>query len=319
MTAAIIERSSTKLEQIHRTRIAQNIRSAKSPNTERAYRAAWRCFVVWCEAQGLVAMPAEPATVAAFISDEAEQGKKPSTLGQRLAAIRHAHRLAGVDDPTGHVLVRETLKGIRRVQGVKPSRKAPVTVDRLSAMLAHVDRSTVAGKRDAALLLFGFASAMRRSELGALRFEDLELVPSGLLVTVQRSKSDQEGKGVEIGVPTGRRDELCPVRAIGEWISAAGIADGAVFRSVNRHDQAGASITGGAIGQLVKRLARSAGLKAADFGGHSLRAGFVTSAAENGANAAAIMEQTRHKSAAMVSIYTRRVDLWKGHAGDGLL
>jgi len=317
--SAIIPAGNSQLAQADLARVASNVRNAKAENTERAYRGAAKVFAAWCEGRGLVAMPATPETVAAFIADEAEQGRKPSTLGQRLAAIRYAHRLAGLDDPTGHVLVRETLKGTRRAQGVKPTRKAAATVDRLSAMLAHLDRKTVTGKRDAALLLFGFAGAFRRSELAALRLEDIEVTAHGLLVTVAKSKTDQEGEGEYVAVANGRRDELCPVRAMAAYIEAAGITDGPVFRSITRNGGVGQSITGGAIGQLVKRLAKRAGLESAEFGGHSLRRGFVTSAAEAGASPAAIQRHGRWKTAAMVNVYTETVDIWKGHAGEGLL
>jgi len=192
-------------------------------------------------------------------------------------------------------------------------------VDRLAAMVSHADPETLKGLRDRALLLFGFASAMRRSELVALDLADLELTARGLLVTVRRSKTDQEGRGHQRAVPFGRNPEMCPVRALAAWLEAAGVTDGRVFRSVSRHNQVGESMSTRALADVVKVYAERAGLDPAEFAGHSLRAGFVTSAAEKGASAERIMDHTGHRSVAMIRVYTRRADAFADHAGDGLL
>jgi integrase len=175
------------------------------------------------------------------------------------------------------------------------------------------------GLRDRALLLFGFASALRRSELVALAVEDLEHTERGLLINVKRSKTDQEGRGHQRAVIYGTRAELCPVKTISRWVEAAHIETGPVFRSVTRHGHVNGSLSARAVAQVVKTYARLAGLDPAEFSGHSLRAGFVTSAAEKGATADRIMDHTGHKSVAMVRTYTRRADAFANHAGDGLL
>jgi integrase len=151
---------------------------------------------------------------------------------------------------------------------------------------------------------------MRRGELVALDLADLELTSRGLLVTVRRSKTDQEGRGHQRAVPFGRSPETCPVRALAAWFEAANLTDGRVFRSVSRH---------GEVADVVKAHAQRAGLDPADFAGHSLRAGFVTSAAEKGASTERIMDHTGHRSVAMVRVYTRRADAFGDHAGEGLL
>lgn len=201
-----------------------------------------------------------------------------------------------------------------------PNRKAPATVDRLAAMVAKADLATLKGKRDKALLLFGFASAMRRSELVALTVEDLEETKRGLLVTLRRSKTDQEGKGQQRVIPFGRRPETCPVKALNAWLDAAGISEGRLFRSVTRHGQVGEeSLSGNALAGVVKHYAKRIGLNPDEFAGHSLRAGFITSADEKGRSAAQIMDHTGHKSPAMIRVYTRRTDAFENHAGAGLL
>jgi site-specific recombinase XerD len=288
-------------------------------NTRRAYRAGLAAFQAWCESEKVNALPASPETVALFLAMGANERRSVSTLEQRLAAIRWAHEAAGQESPTASKLVRSTMQGIRREQGAAPHRKAPATVDRLAAMVSHADPATLKGKRDRALLLFGFASAMRRSELVALSFEDLEETQRGLLVTLRRSKTDQEGHGHQRAIPRGRSPETCPIAALEAWTEAAHIDGGRIFRSVTRHGQVGESLSTRALANVVKAYAKQAGFDPDEFAGHSLRSGFVTSAAEKGRSTDRIMDHTGHASPAMVRIYTRRVDVFADHAGEGLL
>ena len=136
---------------------------------------------------------------------------------------------------------------------------------------------------------------------------------------MRRSKTDQEGQGHQRAIPFGRNPKLCPVHALAEWLETAGISDGKLFRSVDRHGNVGESMSTRALADVVKQHAKRAGLDPADFGGHSLRAGFVTSAAESGKSTERIMDHTGHQSAAMVRVYTRRADAFADHAGEGLL
>jgi site-specific recombinase XerD len=290
-----------------------------SANTRRAYRSSLAAFRAWCEAEGVDALPACPETVAAFLAAEADAGRSSATLGQRKAAIRWAHEAAGYPTPTKSKLVAATLKGIRRKLGTEPTQKAAATVDVLAAMVSHADKETLKGKRDRALLLFGFASAMRRSELVGLELEDVERTDAWLTVRLRRSKTDQEGKGHQREIPRGRNSETCPIRALDAWIEAAGISSGKLFRSVTRHGQVGESMSGHALADVVKRYAKLAGFDPKVFAGHSLRSGFVTSAAEKGRSTERIMNHTGHQSAAMIGVYTRRADNRADHAGEGLL
>ena len=279
-------------------RVGHYVSGALSAATRRAYAAALRSFRAWCSGTGRTPCPADPAAVAAFLVAEADAGKSVSALSQRLAAIRWEHLRKGYGSPTTHPGVLDTMAGIRRALGVAPSRKSPATVERVAALVAHIDRGTLKGKRDAALLLFGFASAMRRSELAALDLAHIEETARGLLVTVARGKTDQEGRGHQRAIPFGRSAELCPVKALRAWLDASGLEDGRVFRSITRHGRIGASLRPATVADVVKHYAKAAGLEPAEFGGHSLRAGFVTSAAERGARTDRIMDHTGHQSAA---------------------
>jgi len=290
-----------------------------APNTRRAYRGGLAAFRAWCEAEKVDALPASPETVAAFLAAKADAGLKPATLGQRVAAIRWAHGAAGFELPTDSKLVRSTLQGIRRTHGVAPNRKEAATVDRLAAMVSHADLDTLKGKRDKALLLFGFASAMRRSEILSLTVGDVEESGGWLTVTLRRSKTDQTGKGHSREIHPGNTPETCPIKALQAWQEAAGITEGPLFRSVTRHGRVGGNLSGNALAGVVKHYAKAAGLDPDKFAGHSLRAGFITSADEKGKPAARIMDHTGHKSPAMIAVYTRRTDKRRNHAGAGLL
>jgi integrase len=174
------------------------------------------------------------------------------------------------------------------------------------------------GLRDCALLALGFAGAFRRSELVALDVEDIEEAREGLRVTIRRSKTDQEGAGYVL--PIGHGARLRPVAALQGWLQAANITTGPLFRRIHK---AGAvqpqRLTAGMVALVVKRRATLAGLEVTQFSGHSLRAGFVTSAAENGASIFKIMDVTRHKSVDVLRGYVRNREMFKDYAGDGIL
>ncbi len=292
----------------------------KARSTRLAYRRDWGSFCCWCNDAGLVAMPARPESVALFVTHLAREDLKPATIQRALVAISQAHKHAGHASPTSTAPVRETVKGIRRKMGTAQDQKAPVVVADLGRMLACLP-ATLLGVRDRALLLLGFAGAFRRSELVALdAATDLEFVEDGLVVILRTSKADQEGAGRRIGIPYGSSPETCPVRAVRRWLREAAIEDGAVFRSVNRWGHVSPSrLTDHSVARVVKRSAKAVGLDPRKFAGHSLRAGFATSAARAGKSERAIMKQTGHKSVVMVRKYIREGSLFSENAAAGLL
>jgi site-specific recombinase XerD len=292
-------------------------RAEKSPATRKAYATDFRLFKEWCDGKGAQSLPAAPETVAAFLAAEAEAGERPSTLGRRIAAIRYAHKLASVAAPTDAEGVKATLRGIRRSVGAARVRKAPALAERVRAMIA-ASPDTLAGKRNRALILLGFAGALRRSELVALNVADIEETDAGLRVTIRQSKTDQDGEGATIAIARGTI--ACPVRALRAWLGAAGIASGALFRSVNKAGGvSNARLTDRSVANIVKAMAGSVGLDHSTFSGHSLRSGFLTSAAANGASIFKMMDVSRHKSVDTLRGYVRDAELFRDHAGAGLL
>jgi site-specific recombinase XerD len=176
----------------------------------------------------------------------------------------------------------------------------------------------LAGKRDRAILLLGFAGAFRRSELVALTVADLEVTADGLKVTIRKSKTDQEGLGQVIVIPSGAR--LKVVKALVDWLDAANINDGHLFCPINKGGAMQPTpLTCKSIAQIIKKYAGLAGLNEADFSGHSLRAGFLTSAAEAGAIVFKMAEVSRHKSIETLRLYVRSAEFFKDHAGASFL
>jgi site-specific recombinase XerD len=301
-------------EEIHQAKAFAKDQHAKA--TRRAYDADIRLFTSWCQDRGFTPFPALPQTVSVFLSWGASQGAAVSTLERRAAALRYGHQIAGYESPTQSELVKATLKGIRRTLGVAPVQKVAVTVDRLQDILKHVP-DTLQGKRDKAILLLGFAGAFRRSELVALTVNDLIETDQGVRVLIRKSKTDQEGEGQEIALYQGK---LRVVDAIASWREAASITHGFLFRPLKKGGKVlDQPLAAESVADIVKKYAGCAGFVPQEYAGHSLRAGFLTSAAENGASLFKMMEVSRHKSVDTLKGYIRRADLFKDHAGKAFL
>ena len=271
------------------------------------YEQDWRAFADWCAPRGVSAIPAAPATVAAFLASEADREFRPVTIERRAAAIAAAHRAQDHPNPCDSGAVAAVLSGIRRELGTAPMRRAaPLDLDPLARLLEPIEDATLGGRRDRALLLLGFAAALRRSELVALDVEDLAFDASrGLLVTIRSSKSDQERAGAVVAVPYARAgNELCAVRTLRAYLEAAGIHRGPVFRQLRRGDTlTDQRLSDQSVALIVKRRARAAGVPAAELSGHSLRAGYATAAAAAGVEERKIANVTRHKNLPVLRRY----------------
>jgi len=225
--------------------------------------------------------------VAVHLSSLADAGIAPQTLALRMAAIGHAHRQAGEAVPhkvRGGTVILDVLTGARRKWGKPPDRRAAACGDTIWAMLHEIKGNTLKAVQDRALLSFSMVSCMRRSEIAALDVSDLVRAPKGLRITIRRSKGDQDGIGATIAIPTGRR--LKPVAHLDAWLARAAIANGPLFR---RLSQCGtrvldARMSDRSVAEVVKARSKAAGLDPALFAGHSLQAGFLTSAARAGAS-----------------------------------
>jgi integrase len=260
---------------------------------------------------------ASPEAVAAYLADCAGR-LKVGSIQRRINAIAEAHKAVGLESPTHHAMVTNTMKGIRRTRGAAPAQKAPALTEDVRAMVDATD-SGIIGARDRALILLGFAGAFRRSELVGLDVEDCTFGKDGLTITLRRSKTDQVGAGRKIGIPYGSNPETCPVRVVQCWIEQGGITTGPMFRSISRHGRLQLGrLSGIDVARVVKKLAERAGLDQAKYAGHSLRAGHATSAAIGGASERSIMNQTGHRSVQMVRRYIRDGSLFRENSAGKL-
>lgn len=308
-------------EQAERAR--EYAQAARAPRTRATYASRWRSFEAWCAAHQLGSLPCAPATLALFLTSEAQRGLKVASLASSISAIAAAHTAAGIpreQHPHRNPQVAEIWRGIRRAHGAPPRRVAPLVIGLVRRLVGELDGDKLIGIRDRALLCVGFAGAFRRSEIVALTVADVEFVAEGLRVTIRRSKTDQEAQGVTIGLPRGRSAATCPVRALEAWLQAASIVEGPLFRPIDRHSNIGARALGGrAVATVVQRTCKKAGLDPTKYAGHSLRAGLATSAAQAGKSDRAVMTQGRWESRTMVDRYVRDARLFGAHnAADGL-
>lgn len=294
--------------------IAGYVANSKAKNTWRAYKADLQDFADWCRQDNLEALPADPGTVAAYLTFLAPHCKV-STIRRRLSAISQQHQVAGHDSPTRSPLVRLTMQGILREHAPKQTvrRVQPAVTSVIQKMIGNLDDSLI-GKRDRALILIGFAGAFRRSELTNLQLGDITESDDGLRVRLRQSKTDQEGQGFVKGIPYGTDPTTCPVRAWQAWKATAGLHDGRAFRSVDRHGKVGTSLSTQAVADLIKRRTREAGLDSAEFSGHSLRAGLITAAAMNNVSEREIAKQSGHKSLPILRTYIREGSLFTENA-----
>ncbi len=276
--------------------------NAKSPRTREIYRLGWKDFEGWCISKGLISLLASPETIIAFLIDRAQK-LKVSTLTLRLVSIRQAHSMAGYQFDQSHALITETFKGIKNTHGEPQTSKSPILLEDLQSMLQKIDDS-LQGIRDRALLLLGFSGAFRRSELVNLKIEDLKFIREGIEVLLRRSKTDQSNKGYIVPIPYGCNPFTCPVRSVQSWIEASKITEGYLFRGINRHGHVSErGMCSKSVALIIKRNDYLRENKSM-FSGHSLRAGFCTTAAMKGVPEHSIMRQSRHKKSDTVKKYS---------------
>jgi site-specific recombinase XerD len=300
-------------------RAAKTIEDAVPENTRRAYTGDLQRFAKWCTSSGLAAMPTAPGTIAIYMRHLADTGHKVSTIVRAVGAIANAHTRAGHTSPWAHPLVADMRAALSRELGVRPMKKRAADDEVLRRMLAVVPAVGLLGLRDRALLTLGWCGAFRRSELVALDVTDVTRVPKGATVLLRASKTDQERAGEEIPVFFSNAAECCPLRSVDAWLASAGIVEGAIFRRLGRRQELGERLSPAAVVDRVKHYAKVAGLKPEDFGAHSLRSGFMTTAARRGKDLDSIMRTSRHRSERVARGYIQRETLHERGAGEGLL
>lgn len=293
------------LTEVGASKVAAYVRGSRADNTLRAYAADLAHFEGWGGS-----VPSTDHSIAAYLADHAET-LTLATLRRRIATLSKLHEGPGWPNPAKSPLVRATLRGIARAHGAAQRQAKPLLRDDLFRVLAEMGNE-VRDIRDRALLLIGFGGGFRRSELVALDHADIERVDRGITINIRRSKTDPLGVGRKIAIPFGRTRH-CAVSALETWtsMSSGAAVELAVFRRVDQH----ANILAGrlaaeTVSTVLKQRVAAAGLDPVGYSGHSLRAGFVTSAAQAGAPSWKIRSQTGHKSDAMLARYVRDGNLF---------
>lgn len=270
------------------------VEAASSENTRRAYTSDWKHFAAWCRRSNLSPLPPDPHVVGLYItacaSGTAERGRKAnsvSTIERRLAAIGWNCSQRGMPLDRKDRAIATVMADIRNTRAAPPRQKEAVLPDELVAMIETLERGTLRGLRDRAMLLIGFAGGLRRSEitgldLGRDQTQDgrgwVEISDNGMLVTLRGKTGWRE---VEIG--RGSSEASCPVAAVNAWIRFARLARGPLFRRVTGRgkDVGPDRLNDQEVARLVKKTALAAGVRGdlsetergAKFAGHSLRAG----------------------------------------------
>lgn len=288
------------------------LNEALSANTRKAYRNDMKHFMAW---GGCI--PSNPEHIAHYLASHA-QSLSIATLQRRIVSIGKAHRIKGYPDPTKTDEIKMLMRGIRRKHGKPQRRVEPIMKDDLILMLSHISTSTPKGMRDRALLMLGFCGAFRRSEIVALHVHSIDINRHGLVVHLNRSKTDQTGEGREIAIPYGK-GKHCPVKYVHNWMIA--------LKTIGRNDDAALfpSITKGgtishkalscrSVANIIKAYTEKSGLDSTNYSGHSLRAGLATSAAQQGFSSWSIRKQTGHASDAMLERYIRHGSLFTDNA-----
>jgi len=283
----------------------KNLKNSKAANTLRAYKADFNDFTVFCLKNGLSSMPTEPKVLSLYLTNLSKTAKF-STLKRRIASISVIHKIKGHYLDTKHPIIMENLHGIKRVMGTRQRSKKPILINDLKLIIKAIDenqKNDLKRLRDKALMLIGFSGGFRRSELVNLDYEDIEFVEEGIKIFIKRSKTDQSGEGNLKAIPYFQNQDYCPVLKLKEWINKSKNKSGKIFK-----------ISDKLVAITIKKYALLAGLEANKYGGHSLRSGFATSAAEAGAEERNIMAMTGHKTTQMVRRYIQEANLFKNNA-----
>lgn len=304
--------------------------AAVADSTREKYRTGWIDFTTWCDLHDIGHYDAEPSDVRRWLEQLRHQHLAVSTVQGRLAAVSWWYERAGRASPAKHPTVRRAMSGYANIRGTATRQARPLMLDELRTIIAGLP--TILNKahnhpriiRDRALLSLGWATARRSAELCGLDVEDLAFhgdpdtgADGGVLVHVDRSKTDQRSAGFVAGVPYSRHLNSCPVRA--SMLQARRRGSGALFVGINRHgDETGRRLHRNSVTDLVKQYVESVLLEdPTHYSSHSLRAGLVTEASEHGVSDRHITRTTGHSDTRMLTRYDRPGELFSNNALQG--
>ena len=306
----------TDIKALHEETL-NNLKTSKANNTLRAYRSDYKDFAGFCVKHGFKSMPSDPKIISLYLT-HLSKTSKISTLRRRLVSIGVVHKLKGHYLDTKHPVIIENLMGIKRVKGSKQVGKKPILINHLKEIINVINEQKIGEivkLRNKTLILVGFGGGFRRTELISIDYEDLEFVNEGVKIALKRSKTDQFGEGMLIGLPYFSTETYCPVTNLKNWLKISKIKTGPIFRrfakgsALTEH-----RLTDQSVVLIIKECLKLAGIENNNFSGHSLRSGFATVAAEAGADERSIMAMTGHKTTQMVRRYIREANIFKNNA-----
>lgn len=301
-------------------KLADSFASASiSKSTRKAYESDWKDFWEFCRVNSLDDLPSDEDTVCLYLTHLADSGSSISTIVRRCTSISAIHGAAGYFSPVKTERVSRVLKGIKNTIGA-PAKKAKALSWLEVCRMAKQCDSMIIGLRDAAILLFGWASALRRKELVSLNIGDLEISEHGIILTVNRSKTDQIGSGAKIGVPRASKGMTCPVVAVERWIERRSRTvlspSEPLFAKIGVSGrgrwwwECSGRLSDRMIPFIVKHYAKLAGLHHNQYSAHSLRRGLATDAGAAGVPERVISRHTRHKSIQVLRGYIEDGTIW---------
>jgi len=278
----------------------EHLHGAFAENTLRAYRADFKVFSTWCNDQKIDPLNASPGDLATFVEFEAEQ-RSTATIRRRVASISSLLKLNNYPDPTRAPEVILALKRIHRQKGRAQKQAYPLTKDILNKLLA-VTTDDLIGARDRVMLLLGYNTMRRRSELCNFRFEDIESLPLGrTAIRLRFSKTDQFGEGKLLPVSP----EV--IAAITDWQQTSGVETGCIIREVTKKGSIKQHMRPGSISIRLKALQLNAHLDLPEaLSGHSFRVGAAIDLLEAGESLEKIMLRGGWHSDATTIRYLRR-------------
>ena len=303
----------------------------KKKKKELFYDKGWECFLNFCLVNKINPYKASTENFCDFLikithepSEKTGKMLAQGTITLYQSAINKIYMEKGINPPLNNPKIKSLCKGLSKLRENKPRRVKAITSMQIKKMLTLCSNKTLIGLRDASIISLGFAAALRRSEICNLNVEDIEIFENNnknsrrMFVYIRKSKTDQTGLGQRIAVIDGKY--IKPIKRLERWLKASKIKKGVLFQTMRRNNSVvGSRMHPSDIPRIIKHYGQLIGLDPNEISGHSLRAGFVTSAVIHNARIDKIMEITRHKSVATVMKYIRDNDVFNDHAGNAFL
>ncbi|OPH47592.1 hypothetical protein BC351_10395 [Paenibacillus ferrarius] len=302
------------MPQADQERIASILENAKAANTKLAYESDWNNFKQFCSKFNYLPLPASEATLIHFISEESKTCKH-STIKRKISSISKAHKMAKLMSNTTHPIVEELMDSIARTKGNHSTSKKAMVLDDLKRIIDVIDTSTLQGKRDKALILLGWSTALRRGDIVSINMEDLVFTDKGLEIDVFEQKKKKQRKIVILPA----NNNYCPIETLLVWLKEARIKSDSIFRAVNKANNVGERLSGESVADIVKKHAKAAGLNPELYAGHSLRSGHITAAHDEGFDLSTIRQHTGHSSIEIIDRhYVQTMNNYKNNTSSTL-